>query len=75
MGVIAMIRSRAANTTTGLFAYAPNSLENTLDHAGDPGLLGPDSVTWRVIAMLRRSWAESTPERGWVASGGLCCRR
>ncbi len=33
---------------TGLFSHGPVPLENTLDFRGDPGLLGPDSVSWRV---------------------------
>jgi uncharacterized protein (DUF2236 family) len=34
---------------TGLFSHGPTPLANTLDFAGDPGLLGPDSVSWRVL--------------------------
>jgi uncharacterized protein (DUF2236 family) len=33
-----------------LFEHAPYPLEDTLDYPGDPGLLGPDSVSWRLIA-------------------------
>ncbi|MEO1060891.1 MAG: oxygenase MpaB family protein [Actinomycetota bacterium] len=43
------LRDRIVATTTNLFSHAPNPLEHTLDHVGDPGLLGPDSVSWRVI--------------------------
>ncbi len=42
-------RSRVVASTTGLFAHAPYPLSDTLDHVGDPGLFGPDSVTWPVI--------------------------
>jgi uncharacterized protein (DUF2236 family) len=42
-------RSRVVNSTTGLFAHAPYPLKHTLSYPGDPGLLGPDSVTWPVI--------------------------
>ncbi|MDH3707459.1 MAG: DUF2236 domain-containing protein, partial [Acidimicrobiia bacterium] len=35
--------------TTRLFSHGPAPLERTLDHAGDPGLFGPDSVTWPVL--------------------------
>ncbi len=42
-------RDRVVATTTGLFSHGPAPLEHTLDHLGDPGLLGPDSVSWRVI--------------------------
>ena len=34
---------------TGLFAHGPTPLANTLDFPGDPGILGPDSVSWRVL--------------------------
>lgn len=34
---------------TGLFSHGPVPLANTLDFTGDPGLLGPDSVSWRVL--------------------------
>ncbi len=37
------------NAVTGLFSHGPVPLEHTLDYTGDPGLLGPDSVSWRVI--------------------------
>jgi uncharacterized protein (DUF2236 family) len=36
-------------TPTGLFSHGPTPLEHTLDHLGDPGLLGPDSVSWKVL--------------------------
>ncbi len=34
---------------TGLFSHGPTPLANTLDFPDDPGLLGPGSVSWRVI--------------------------
>lgn len=34
----------------GLFSHGPTPLENTMDYKGDPGLLGPDSVSWSVIS-------------------------
>ncbi len=43
------MRQRMVGATTGLFAHAPDPLEHSLDYTGDPGLFGPDSVTWRVI--------------------------
>jgi uncharacterized protein (DUF2236 family) len=43
------MRQRVIGTTTGLFAHAPNPLEQSLEYTGDPGLFGPGSVTWRVI--------------------------
>lgn len=49
VSVLGTVRSRVVGATTGLFSHAPNPLEHSLDYAGDPGLFGPDSVTWRVI--------------------------
>ena len=43
------IRDKIVGSTTTLFSHGPQALEHTLDHMGDPGLLGPDSVSWRVI--------------------------
>jgi uncharacterized protein (DUF2236 family) len=47
--VIDRYRDRVVNSTTDLFAHAPYPLANTLEYRGDPGLCGPDSVTWPVI--------------------------
>lgn len=46
---IEFVRSQVTRTTTGLFEHANYPLANTLDYAGDPGLCGPESVSWRVI--------------------------
>jgi len=46
---IDLFRNRVVGRTTSLFAHAPNPLERTLDFQGDPGLMGPDSASWRVI--------------------------
>jgi uncharacterized protein (DUF2236 family) len=43
------LRQRVVTSTTSLFSHGPQPLAHTLDHRGDPGLLGPDSVSWRVI--------------------------
>ncbi len=42
-------RDRIVATTTGLFAHAPYPLANSLEYHGDPGLFGPESVTWPVV--------------------------
>ncbi len=42
-------RERVVTSTTDLFAHADYPLENTLAHTGDPGLFGPESVTWPVL--------------------------
>ena len=34
---------------TSLFDQGPTPLGNTLEYTGDPGLLGPESVSWRVL--------------------------
>ncbi len=43
------LRDPVVSALTGLFSHGPTPLANTLDFAGDPGLLGPDSVSWRVL--------------------------
>lgn len=43
------IRGRVVRSATSPFGHAPYPLANTLEHRGDPGLLGPDSVSWTVI--------------------------
>ena len=47
--MINTVRDRIVGATTSLFSHGPQALEHTLDYMGDPGLLGPDSVSWRVI--------------------------
>lgn len=42
-------RQRVVASTTALFAHAPYPLHDTLSHPGDPGLFGPDSITWPVL--------------------------
>jgi uncharacterized protein (DUF2236 family) len=43
------LRDIIVSALTGLFSHGPTPLANTLDYCGDPGLLGPDSVSWRVL--------------------------
>ncbi|MFT7650239.1 MAG: hypothetical protein ACI8Y4_005008 [Candidatus Poriferisodalaceae bacterium] len=43
------LRDPVVSAMTGLFSHGPIPLADTLDFAGDPGLLGPDSVSWRVL--------------------------
>jgi len=43
-------RSRVTDAAVGLFSHAPDPLAATFDHPGDPGLFGPDSVTWRIMS-------------------------
>lgn len=44
------VRAGVTRATLSMFEHAPYPLEHTLDHAGDPGLMGPDSMSWRLIA-------------------------
>lgn len=44
------VRSSLATTTLAMFQHAPYPLQHTMAHKGDPGLLGPDSISWRLIA-------------------------
>ena len=48
-GLSRNVQEPIVSALTGLFSHGPTPLENTLDHHGDPGLLGPDSVSWRVL--------------------------
>lgn len=44
------MRQGMTRATLSLFEHAPYPLQNTLEYQGDPGLLGPDSVSWPVLA-------------------------
>jgi uncharacterized protein (DUF2236 family) len=48
--MVGAVRKRLTESVLSLFAHGPQPLERTLDHLGDPGLLGPGSVSWEVIA-------------------------
>lgn len=43
------LRQRVITSATSPFSHAPYPLASTLDYPGDPGLLGPNSVSWTVI--------------------------
>lgn len=43
------IRTRVVSSATAPFRHAPYPLARSLEHRGDPGLFGPESVSWRVI--------------------------
>lgn len=43
------VKDRVVRATTALFSHGPQPLADTMSYAPDPGLLGPDSVSWRVI--------------------------
>ncbi len=42
-------RRTVVTRTVSLFAHADDPLAHTLDYAGDPGLFGPDSVSWEIM--------------------------
>ncbi len=42
-------RQRITDAAVSPFDHAEFPLANTLKYQGDPGLFGPDSVTWRVV--------------------------
>lgn len=44
-----LAKSRVIDSVSGMFAHAEMPLRNTGSFKGDPGLCGPDSVSWRVI--------------------------
>ena len=46
---ISGLKDRVVTATTSLFSHGPQPLEHTMSYAPDPGLLGPDSISWRVI--------------------------
>lgn len=43
------VRKRMAGAVSAPFGHAPYPLAETLGYSGDPGLFGPDSVSWRVV--------------------------
>jgi uncharacterized protein (DUF2236 family) len=49
VAVITKLKDRVVGSTTALFAHGPQPLAETLCYRGDPGLLGPEPVSWRVI--------------------------
>jgi len=42
-------RIRIADKASSLFAHADYPLAHSMDYTDDPGLFGPQSVTWRVV--------------------------
>ena len=48
-GLIDGLRSRIISSATSPFRHAPYPLAHSLSYGGDPGLFGPESVSWRVI--------------------------
>jgi len=42
-------KQKVVDSTTELFSHGPQPLVDTMSYPNDPGLLGPDSVSWEVI--------------------------
>lgn len=42
-------KTRVIDSVSGMFAHAEMPLKHTEDFPGDPGLCGPESISWRVI--------------------------
>lgn len=49
-GVVEALRRRVVSSALSPFTHAPYPMANTLDYGGDPGLLGPESISWAIIA-------------------------
>jgi uncharacterized protein (DUF2236 family) len=47
--VIERVKDRVVAGATGMFKHAGYPLTDTLSHRGDPGLFGPESITWPVL--------------------------
>ena len=47
--VIEPLRKRIQRAVLEPFSHGSNPLAATLQHTGDPGLFGPDTVTWPVV--------------------------
>jgi uncharacterized protein (DUF2236 family) len=43
------LRRTVVSRTVGLFAHADDPMARTMDYAGDPGLFGPDSISWEIM--------------------------
>ena len=50
VSLLEAVRTGLTRATLSMFEHAPYPLEHTLEHQGDPGLLGPGAVSWQVIA-------------------------
>lgn len=43
------LRNRVTSSATSPFGHAPYPMKDSLSYPGDPGLLGPASISWQVI--------------------------
>ncbi len=44
------IKNRLRSAVLSIFDKGNNPMANTLQYSGDPGLFGPDSITWQIIS-------------------------
>lgn len=49
LGLVRRLRESVVSATTSLFSHGEDPLSETLTFEGDPGLFGPESVTWPVL--------------------------
>jgi uncharacterized protein (DUF2236 family) len=42
-------RRTVVSRAVGLFVHADDPMANTMDYPGDPGLFGPDSISWEIM--------------------------
>ena len=43
------LRRTVVSRAVGLFAHADDPMANTMDYAGDPGLFGPEAISWEIM--------------------------
>ena len=44
-----LLRRAMVGRTLELFVQADDPMAHTMDHSGDPGLFGPESITWEIM--------------------------
>jgi uncharacterized protein (DUF2236 family) len=49
-GIGAGVQERVGGSVRGLFSAVGDPLEDTMSYPGDPGLFGPESMSWEVIS-------------------------
>jgi uncharacterized protein (DUF2236 family) len=48
--MVEQLRRFIAGTAAGLFAHVDDPMASTLDYMGDPGLIGPGSISWELLS-------------------------
>ncbi len=49
LAMLTFISERAIGSASDLFSHGPAPLEHTMSYPGDPGIIGPGSVSWKVL--------------------------